>query len=523
VARKALEQSEQRFRTLIAESPVAISVYTTEDIVIENVNPVMLNMWSKDASVIGMTFEDAIPELKGQPFSQLLKDVYRTGIAYQTTEQRADLFDGDGDELKPFWFNFTYKPLKDANGHVYAILHMAVDVTAQVVARQQLKQAQDSLATAIDVAGLGTWQIYPLTNEGVFSERVKEWAGYDPDEPITLDDVLNCVPQKEIVARAIAESLQKGDGQLAVEYQLINRKTGEERIISSQGQAFFNEEGIVQMIVGASYDITLQRVTEQELSRLVAQRTHELELANHDLQRSNANLQQFAYVASHDLQEPLRKIQSFSSLLQDQYAQSIDERGRDILFRIQQAGERMSTLIRDLLNYSRISTRQQTFEPVSLQKILNDVIDTIDLRIQQTGAVINASHLPTIRGDESQLRQLFQNLLSNAMKFSLPGRSPVIDVATTNVTANEVPGQAGRLSQAVTFIRIDVTDNGIGFDQKYADRIFQVFQRLHTQSQYAGTGVGLAICQRVAENHGGSIKATSQPGQGTTFSVYLPN
>jgi PAS domain S-box-containing protein len=521
VARKALEQSEQRFRTLVTEAPFAISVYTTEDIVIENVNPVMLKMWSKDASVIGQTFADALPELKDQPFPQLLKEVYRTGISYETTEQRADLLEGD--ELKPFWFNFTYKPLKDASGNVYAILHMAVDVTTQVMARQQLKQAQESLATAIDVAGLGTWQIYPLTGEVIFSDRVKEWTGYGPDEPMTLEDALNCVPQKEIVIQAIEEALQTSDGQLAVEYRLINRKTGQERIISSQGQVFFDESGAPQVIVGASFDITLQRMNEQELSRLVAQRTHELELANHDLQRSNDNLQQFAYVASHDLQEPLRKIQSFSSLLQDQYAQGIDERGRDILFRVQQAGERMSTLIRDLLNYSRISTRQQVFEPVSLQKILDDVLDLLDLRIQQTGAVINASNLPTVRGDESQLRQLFQNLLSNALKFSLPDQPPVINVTTVVVKADKVPNSSGRISLAAKFTKIDVSDNGIGFEQKYADRIFQVFQRLHSHSQYAGTGVGLAICQRVAENHGGAITATSQPGKGTTFSVYLPN
>jgi len=520
VARKALEQSEQRFRTLVAESPVAISVYVTEDIVIENVNPVMLRMWSKDASVIGKTFDDALPELRDQPFPQLLKDVYRTGIAYQTTEQRADLFEGD--ELKPFWFNFTYKPLKDAGGNVYAVLHMAVDVTTQVVARQQLKQAQESLATAIDVGELGAWQIHLITGENYFSDRVKEWAGYTPDELMTLEEILNCIPQKKIVIEAVEGALQNGSGKLAVEYRIVNRKTGQERIISSQGQAFFTDEGVPQMIVGASYDITLQRATEQELSRLVSQRTHELELANYDLQRSNANLQQFAYVASHDLQEPLRKIQSFSSLLQDQYMQEIDERGRDILSRIQQAGERMSALIRDLLNYSRISTRQQTFEPVSLQKILNDVIDTLDLRVLQTRAIINADHLPTVRGDESQLRQLFQNLLSNAMKFSRIDSPPVITITTTEVAAGDIPAQLERICQAAAFIRIDVADNGIGFDQKYADRIFQVFQRLHSQSQYAGTGVGLAICQRVAENHGGTITATSKPGEGTTFKIYLP-
>ena len=406
-ARIALEKSEERLRTLIGESPFAIGVYITEDIVIETVNNVLLTMWSKDNSVLGKPMEDAVPELKGQPFIGLLKNVYKTGETYHTSEQRAELLK-DG-QLQPFWFNFTYKPLKNAEGKVYAILHMAVDVTTQVNAREQLKQAEENL-----------------------------------------------------------------------------------------------------------------RKAQQNLERQVEKQTRELRAANQDLQRSNANLQQFAYIASHDLQEPLRKIQSFSSLIQSQYANNLEEAGQDMLRRMQYAGERMSALIRDLLAYSRITTRQQAFGPVSLDLIVARVIDTLDLQISQANAQVTVSSLPVLNGDEVQLSQLFQNLISNAIKFHVPDSIPTVTINCRIVQASALPGTVRPTSVAERFYQINVTDNGIGFENKYLDRIFEVFQRLHGKSEYVGTGIGLAICQKVVANHGGAITATSQPGKGATFQVYLP-
>ncbi|WP_044129271.1 ATP-binding protein [Rudanella lutea] len=263
------------------------------------------------------------------------------------------------------------------------------------------------------------------------------------------------------------------------------------------------------------------RQLSAELDLQVQQRTAELQASVYDLQRSNENLQQFAYVASHDLQEPLRKIQSFGDLIQKQYADQLGE-GSEHLNRMQAAASRMSTLIRDLLSFSRISTRQEAVSPVSLAHILQDVLADLEVTIHETGARVHIEPLPTVPGDWSQLRQLFQNLIANALKFQAPGTAPEIWVREARIEAADLPPAVKPVRRASAFHRIDVKDNGIGFDEKYVDRIFQVFQRLHGRNQFSGTGIGLAICQKVASNHGGAITASSRPGEGSTFSLYLP-
>ncbi|WP_420146817.1 ATP-binding protein [Spirosoma sp.] len=269
------------------------------------------------------------------------------------------------------------------------------------------------------------------------------------------------------------------------------------------------------------------RQLSAELDEQVQQRTVELQTSIHDLQRSNNNLQQFAYIASHDLQEPLRKIQSFSTLLQNQYSDQLGE-GLDYLNRMQGAASRMSTLIRDLLSFSRISTRQEAVVAVSLNDIVDVVLTDLELTVRETDAVIRVESLPTLQGDRSQLRQLFQNLISNALKFHRTSPSgisipPVVKLSAQLIKASNLPSAIRPARAAATYHRIDVSDNGIGFDEKYLDRIFQIFQRLHGKNEFAGTGIGLAICEKVVANHGGVITAASQPGIGATFSIYLPD
>ena len=226
-------------------------------------------------------------------------------------------------------------------------------------------------------------------------------------------------------------------------------------------------------------------------------------------------------MASHDLQEPLRKIQSFGDMLKTQYTGQLGD-GVDYLERMQSAASRMSILIRDLLTYSRIANQREAISPVPLSVAMQSVLGDLDLRIQETGATITVAPLPTVQGDASQLGQLLQNLLGNALKFRQPGVAPVIDVSSWLVAAHNLPPSVKPARQTETYLRIDIADNGIGFDEKYLDRIFQVFQRLNGKNQFAGTGIGLAICEKVVANHGGAITARSQPGQGATFSLYFP-
>lgn len=237
-----------------------------------------------------------------------------------------------------------------------------------------------------------------------------------------------------------------------------------------------------------------------------------------ELARSNAELQEFAYIASHDLQEPLRKIQAFGNRLQETFGDNLGDRGQDYLKRMHKAAERMQALINDLLTLSQVTTKAQPFARVNLNQVTQEVLSDLELRIEQTSGQVEVGDLPTIEADPLQMRQLIQNLISNALKFHRVGVKPVIKVNSQIIDIEQ--GTVEKL--VVTHCQITIEDNGIGFDKKYLDRIFNVFQRLHNRSEYEGTGMGLAICRKVVERHGGSITATSTPGQGATFVVTLP-
>jgi signal transduction histidine kinase len=233
-----------------------------------------------------------------------------------------------------------------------------------------------------------------------------------------------------------------------------------------------------------------------------------------ELERSNRELQDFAYIASHDMQEPLRKILTFSELLRQRYDGTIEENGLEYLVRMERAARRLHDLINELLAYSRITTRAQPFEQVDLNEITERVLNDLDLQIEDSQAHIEVSKLPCLEADPSQMYQLIQNLISNALKFQEAGRQAVIKIS--------VPQTSLSMHEPNSMVSLTVSDNGIGFDEKYLDRIFQPFQRLHRRDQYEGTGIGLAICRKIVERHGGSITAQSNPGQGATFEVSLP-
>ena len=257
---------------------------------------------------------------------------------------------------------------------------------------------------------------------------------------------------------------------------------------------------------------------------------HKLEVANLELKRSNENLQSFAFVSSHDLQEPLRKIISFTDILQTQYGDQFDTEATNIIHRVNTSADRMRLLIQDLLAYSKLETNQDLFKQVNITTLIQELQEhELWVTLNQSKARIHLGKLPTVIADPLQMRQLFQNLLSNAVKFALKDVTPVITITHQLVNRADIP--AGLLSPtklgerkpaSAKFHEIAVADNGIGFDEKYIDRIFQVFQRLHGRSQYTGSGIGLAICYKIVERHGGAITASSKPGGGSTFRVYLP-
>lgn len=245
-----------------------------------------------------------------------------------------------------------------------------------------------------------------------------------------------------------------------------------------------------------------------------------LELKVEELNNSNQDLEQFAYVASHDLQEPLRKIRAFGDRLQTKFSRDINEEGLDYIKRMQSASERMQTLIDDLLTYSRVTRTDEGFVDVDLYGELQKIIEDLEYTIEKKGATIDLMvnhHISAIPG---QIRQLFQNLLSNAIKFTNEGVNPVVEIKSEILKGSLLDNPD--LEQNKDYCRISVQDNGIGFDQQYADKIFELFQRLHTRNEYQGTGIGLAVCKKIVDKHNGLITVTSKQNHGTKFVIILP-
>ena len=535
----ALAESEALFKSLIEEAPVATCLFVGRELMIDIANQPMFDLWGKGSSVLGKPLAEALPELEGQPFLGILDEVFTTGIPYEAKAVRADLvIDG---VLETHYFDFTYKPLRNAAGEVFAIMNMAVAVTEQVLSRQNLEASQQQLLrlfeqapVAIAIVG-GDKLTFRMANPlyGILVGRsVQELVGKSlldvlPElEGQGFDDLLNTV---------IATGVPYVANEVAVE--LIRRDKWETIYVNFTYQPQKEtEDSPVSDVLVVAIDVTQQVLTRQkveesetryrtlseELETRVALRTRELQTVNQDLVRSNENLLQFAYIASHDLQEPLRKIQSFSSMLQSKYGSELGKDGQDYLSRMTAAGGRMSTLIKDLLAYSQISTRQQIFGTVDLNAIVAEALTTLEWQVEERQAQVEVTDLPVVNGDASQLGQLFQNLLSNALKFTPPEKTPKITVTCHACDRTDLPAEVVPNSQASQFCQINVGDEGVGFDTRYLDRIFQVFQRLHGKDEFPGTGVGLAICQRVVENHGGGITASSVFGEGATFSVYLP-
>lgn len=304
-------------------------------------------------------------------------------------------------------------------------------------------------------------------------------------------------------------------------YWLVGRDIDKRQQLSEALQK--SKERLEERVQARTMEI---EVSNQALREEIAVRTKAEQAAMQaaqELQRSNRELEQFASVASHDLQEPLRKIQAFGDRLQSHCADQLGEKGADFLQRILSSAGRMRRLIDDLLTYSRVSSKALPFSAVDLNEIVEEVSGDLEGRMQDVGGQIEVGKLPHIEADPAQMRQLFLNLLGNALKFNRPGVPPVVCVSAQTIPAPiTTPGSNGDSTRIPLHCEITVQDNGIGFEEVYVDRIFELFQRLHGRDEYQGTGMGLAICRKIVERHGGTITAYSTPGEGSRFVFRLP-
>jgi light-regulated signal transduction histidine kinase (bacteriophytochrome) len=284
-------------------------------------------------------------------------------------------------------------------------------------------------------------------------------------------------------------------------------KSQNELQIMISGSLLTDKEGTGYDLVVVGKDITERKAQENELQSIVIK-----------LEQSNRELQDFAHIASHDLQEPLRKIMAFGDRLNSKFSDTLDDQGQDYLRRMRNAAERMQGLIQGLLMYSRVTTKAKPFVPVDLSLVTRDVLSDLEVRIQETGGKIETENLPAVSADPLQMRQLFQNLIGNALKFNKANEPPVVKISCHPVNSNSTDN----IGSGKELYEITVEDNGIGFDEQYTSRIFGVFQRLHGRNEYEGSGIGLSICRKIVHRHGGNITAKSSPGQGAKFVITLP-
>ena len=465
----------------------------------------MANMSREE--VIGRTIREIYPQTESEGMFGQFVQVCETGQPYA------------GEHFYPTYNVWREMNIVPVEGGVMVIYN---DITERKRI-ERIKQQQSELLWAIvDNTQIGLSLFEPVWDEGNHTVTDFTYAFTNPAnafqtkrsvEEMTGQGVLSLFPDLEQTEfyQHLVDVLQTGQPKrFLFTYAIDQNKKWSDCIMIRLGNGVL----LSSLDVSESY-----------------QHQQQLELVNRELSLSNDNLQQFAYAASHDLQEPLRKIKAFGDLLVHQFSEDLNPNAVDIIRRMQSASERMSILIRDLLAYSRISTHREPFQSVLLSDVLKLVIDDLELTIQQTKADIQVCNLPTIHGDPSQLRQLFQNLLTNALKFQKAGERPVISIDCRLVVGAELDREP--LSTIIieskfadarrrAYYEITITDNGIGFDQQYSERIFQVFQRLHNRSLYEGSGVGLAICKKVVDNHRGAITATGQLGAGATVAIYLP-
>ena len=497
---QALTQSEARWRSFTENAPLII-INTDLD---GNINFTNLARLHQTKTIFNL-----LPPNEHGPLTDLLTQV--------KSKQSTAMFETAGFNWSKdiAWYDVHIGPVIDANV-VTSLLFYIIDITDRKITQEELEHSEERLRQFVSQSSEAIWMVEydpPISTAAPVKEQAhlmlereflkecnqagSELYGFNQPKDIIGLPTKNIRGEenKSLLIKNMVDFIQSG-------YKFIAKESVQE--LPSGKRVFFltNTVGIIKdgyltSTWGSERDITAIRAAEQFLRKHMQ-----------ELERSNRELRQFANVASHDLQEPLRKIQMLSDRLTTKYGDVFEDRDIDYLSRIQNASARMQRLIEDLLTYSTVSTEKRPFTTVNLNTIINNTLVDLEHQIKNINANIQVALLPEIEGDDIQLFQLFQNLISNAIKFHREDVAPLVYI-------QQVEAKAG-------FIAIEVADNGIGFDEKYRDRIFNMFQRLNQKTKYEGTGVGLAVCRRIVEHHGGKIDVRSQVGHGTTFTITLP-
>ncbi|MBC7535172.1 MAG: PAS domain-containing protein [Ferruginibacter sp.] len=549
--RKQHQQKEKelltRFKNLVEQAPVAMCIFSGEDFMVNLANESYLQLVGKGRDFINKPIFDSLPELKGQGMKKLLEDVIFSGEAYYGNE--VELVITRGKKKEKGSYNFVYQPMHDGSGIATGVIIVATDVTEQVMARKKMEvqaaMVQNLLMTAPGfICTLrGPDHVYELVNE-----RYQQLFGR---RKIKGKPILKALPELE--GQGFNELLDNvyntGLPYVGIDIPLTTGRDidlePELRYFNFSYQPMFDVDKNIYSILVFGYEVTkeviaknkilnLQQKHSKELEDKVQQRTLELSEANdllvtknEELIKMNAELESFTYISSHDLQEPLRKIQSFATRILETEFSALSDTGKDYFGRMHKAAKRMQTLIEDLLTYSHTGISERTFQKTDLAKMAEEVKNDFADLLLEKNATIEFKGVGEANINPSQFRQLLDNMMSNSLKFAKPGIS--LKLIITNTIASGIilqstnPGiPKGKLAAGDSYCHIQFSDNGIGFDNKYRNKIFEVFQRLHGKDAYTGTGIGLAIVKKIIENHNGVITATGIPGGGATFDMYIP-
>lgn len=419
------------------------------------------------------------------------------------------------DEVR--WVHAKGKAFFDEDRVPYHFSGTVLDITEKRMALEELKDSEQKFRLLADSIPQLIWTGDVHGNLNYFNRSVYEYSGLTP-ESIAAKGWIEIVhpEEREENRRAWMEAVTSGKDFL-FEHR-FRRHDGEYRWQLSRAVPQRDAGGNIQMWVGTSTDVHDQKTFSKELEIKVQERTKDLQQANQELERMNEELASFAYVSSHDLQEPLRKIQTFANRIAEK--EVLTDSGKDYFRRMQDAAQRMHLLIEDLLTYSRTSTIEKVFELSDLNILIEEVKHDLEQVIREKQACIDYQNLPVVNIIPFQFRQLFTNILSNALKFSKQDVPSHIVIRAEQLKGSE--SGHPELAKDKIYYHFTVQDNGIGFSPEYNTRIFEVFQRLHGKHEYKGTGIGLAICKKIMENHQGSISAVGEQGVGATFHIYLP-
>ncbi|WP_320443097.1 MEDS domain-containing protein [Halosolutus halophilus] len=518
---RELRERTEHLSALVETTPECIKTVVADGTLLQ-MNPAGLHMVGadSDSDVIGKSVYDLIAPEHRELFREFNERICRG--------ERGTLeFDIVGQNGTRRHMETHATPLRHPDG---TTSHVALtrDITEQVERERELERALDLLEKTERIADVGGWEIDTQTMDVFWSDHIFELLGTSVDEEPSLDEALDMYHEedRQIVEGAIEAALDSGDP-FDVEARL-RTDGGEVRWLRLQGVPETVDEEVVSLR-GAAQDITERKEREQRLEEVIDR-----------LEASNERLEQFAYAASHDLQEPLRMVSTYLRLLERRYEDALDEDGEEFLEFAVNGADRMREMIEALLAYSRVETQGDPLEPVDLDAILDDVLSDIQVQIAEYDAEVTVDDLPRVAGDASQLRQVFQNLLENGITYSgddpprieiTAERSEALDASerssaersSAERSSEHGPREDGTAAEddGAEWI-VSVRDEGIGIDPDDQDRIFEVFQRLHTHGEYDGTGIGLALCERIVERHGGEIRIDSEPGEGTTVSVTLP-